>query len=236
MKQYILSIVAIAALLASCSKPAPSTTPLHPAEDYIVPTTQDEMQHLAEAMTASDDWGKFMSSELLSLMDEATHLTMGNCDSVAYVPFDWTCRAQGDNYTNDIDSIYIGTDSVNIAMLHTVGAQHTPFTLVMKHIHGKWCVDDIKWQGKASPADTERHLAQDYIDNAVNWLSTSDAGYIVDSRIKPLATRVKQQPELKDQLVKDIETVHNYIKQNRGYDSRLEQIIALTLQDIKNQK
>lgn len=233
MKHYIFSILAVITLLSSCGNSTPSTTPVHPAEPSIVPTTDDEMRNLVTAMTASNEWDKIMSKDFLSIMDEARHMTLGNRDNLAYDSFDWTCHTQNDDYTHAIDSIHIGTDSVNVDMTYTDASHQIAYTLVMKHERGKWCIDDVKWAGKDAPADTERHMAQAAIDDAANYLTSCDANFIVESRILPLAREAgtAQAPE----LAKSIETVRNYLKQNRGYTPEHEQQIANVVQQLKKE-
>lgn len=237
MKRIIFPIFALLVLLSACKdKTPPSTTPLHPSETGIVPTNEDEMTNLVHAMTDNDEWHLFMTEGLLSLMDEASHLTLANRDSVAYTPFNWNCKIhanEAQEHNNAIEKVNIGEDSVTIDMLYTDAANKIAYTLVMRYTKGHWCIDDIKWTGKEAPADTERHIAQAYIDDAVNQLTTTDAGFMVANRIKPIADACKNNPSLAENAIKDIETAHNYLKQNRGYTPELEQDIAEVLQEIK---
>ena len=225
MKQYAFTLIAMLVLLVSCSKPKPDTTPLHPSEPAVVPTSEEEITHLVETMVATGERDKAFTAEFMSLMNEASHLVAGNRDSVAYTPFNWPAGSV-------IEQVNISADSVTVDM----AASACAYTLVMRHSSGRWCVDDVRWPGNAAPRDTERHSAQNYIDDAVNQLTTADAGYIVSSRIEPLVDYCKMHPDSAQWAVVDVQTAQNYLKQNRGYDQRLEQRILMVLGTLKNIK
>lgn len=249
MKIYILVLAALAALLTSCGdKPKPSTTPLHPSQNGIVATTDDEMRSLVTSMTGSTEWSKLLSSEFYSIMDEARYLVMGNSGGESYVPFDWTCKtlASGTGtYRNEIVQVNISNDSVSVDMRYIDGRHNKPYTMVMKHENGHWCIDDIRWPGQQPPYDTERHAAGAYADDAISNLTTGDAAYIIASRLDALVPDAgditpgnpyETHPEAIDYSIKCIETAHNFLKKNRGYTTDCEQKILSTLQHIKNMK
>lgn len=249
MKKYILTLTAVMALLTACGdKPKPSTTPLHPAQPGIVATTDDEIRSLVTSMTGSTEWSKFLTADFLSMMDEARHLVMGNEGGETYVPFDWTCKtlASNDgNYRNEIEQINISSDSVTVDMKFIDSRHNKPYTLVLKHEKGHWCIDDVRWPDQQPPFDTERHTAGAYADDAITNLTTGDAAYIIATRLDALVPDAgdltsdnpyETHPEALDFSIKCIETAHNFLKKNRGYTPQCEQKVLATLQRIKNMK
>lgn len=227
MKVYFFTILAALVLLTACGKaPKPSTTPLHHSEPAIVPTNEDEMRNLVLSMVDAENKDEFLSNEFRSLLVEAQHLVAGNRDSIPYTAFDWTCN-------DGIDAVNITQDSVTVDISCAGAGARKNYTLVMRHEHGKWCIDDILWQGLDTTIDTERHAAQAYIDDAINYLTSSDANYIVDNRLTMMVKHCQSHPEDKPMVALNIETAHNFLKQNRGYTPELEMKILTLLQKVK---
>lgn len=249
MKKYIFALISLAILLTACGdKAKPSTTPLHPSQPGIVPTTEDEIHNLVTSMTGSTEWDRLLSAEFLSVMNEAQYLVMGNSNGECYEPFDWTCKTKAggtQGYTNEIKQVNISDDSVTVDMAYVDAKHNKPYTLVMKHEKGHWCIDDVRWTGQEPPFDTERHIAGAYADDAINNLTTGDAGYIIATRLDALVpddgdmtsgNPYETHPQAIDYSIKCIETAHNFLKKNRGYNANLEQKVLTTLQHIKNMK
>lgn len=234
---YIASIATAACLsLASCGEASkPSTTPVHTAEPSIVATTEDEMRNVVADMLAVTDASASMTQGLRQVTDEAAHLVIGNPDGVRYVPFDWYGRQLSDDsqeHSNTVGKVHVSKDSVNIEMNYSDATHNFPYVMVMKHEQGKWLIDDIIFPGAEAPKDTERHAAGAYADAAINNLTSGDAPYTVQARIVPLAEACRNNPAATPQAVKDIETAHNFIKQARGYDEKLEETIQATLKAL----
>lgn len=247
MKHILYTILAAATLLASCSKPKPSTTPLHPSQPAIVATTDDEIRNLVTAMTGSDDWTRIMSADLLSLMDEAEHLAIGITDGSSYTAFDWNCKTHNNGsqqHSNDIVAINITQDSVTVDMKYTDQRHNIDYTLVMKHENGRWCIDDIQWPEQTPPLDTERHIAGAIADDAINNLTTGDVDFLIGTNMNALIpdegnindNPYETHPQAIEYAIKCIETAHNYLKQNRNYTTQHEQQILTTLQHLKQMK
>lgn len=241
MKKFCLALCAVTILLSACSHNSkPSTTPLHPSHPAVVPVSEDEMHGIITAMTTSTDWQSIVSADLLSLMNEAQYLVMGNATGETYSPFDWSCHtlASGSaNYSNNIKKINITDHSVTVDMMHVGGTHCKPYTLVMKHEKGHWCIDDIYWTEQQPPRDTERHHVSAYSDDAITNLTTGDAAYIVATRLDVFVPEPAYvTPEGIDYSIKCVETAHNFLKKNRGYSTELEGKILSTLQHLNNLK
>ncbi len=244
MKKMTMAFTAMLILLSGCGKSKPSTTPLHPSQPSIVAVGADEMRELVTSMTGSEDWEMNLSVDFYTLMDEAQHLVMGNASGDIYTPFDWRCKTRGSsegNYVNEVGAINISQDSVTVAMTYRDGTQSKGYSLVMKHENGRWCIDDVLWGGEES----ERQAAEVYATDAINHLSSGDAGKILDTSLGGMLpddgnrtpdNPYASHPQSLDYSIKCIETAYNYLKQNRSFTPALEQRLLTSLQTLKNKK
>lgn len=247
MKHIIVITTMVLALLSSCAdKPKPSTTPLHPSQPTVIATTPEQMRDVVTQLMSTDSLREIMSEDLYSLTTEAQHLIVGNANGEPYIPFSWNMRQlNSPQGNNEILQVNVGSDSVTVEMEHKGPSGITPYTLVMRYENHHWCVDDILWTDKTSPADSERHAISNYSADAIAYLTGGDAHYIVEANLLPIvpdfsneetASLYRMHPGAIDDAILTIETAQHFLKQNRGYTDELDHRISNILQDLRSQK